>query len=102
MGARMSSSPLTSRIGHRISLPGHFDVPVILEDARPLGSDGSAGYECRVRLPDGSLEETVISAEEVVAVLGKEPDESKAVTPVDAEKLRLLIESARVPRPLSA
>jgi len=47
------------------------------------------------------LEETVISAEEVVAVLGKEPDESKAVTPVDAEKLRLLIESARVPRPLS-
>ena len=92
----MSSSLLTSQIGQRISLPGHFDVPVVLEDARPLGSDDSAGYECRVRLPDGSLEEAVISAEEVVAVLGKEPDEAKAETPVDAEKLRLLIESARV------
>jgi superfamily II DNA or RNA helicase len=92
----MSSSLLTSQIGQRIFLPGHFDVPVVLEDARPLGSDDSAGYECRVRLPDGSLEEAVISAEEVAAVLGKEPDEVKAETPVDAEKLRLLIESARV------
>jgi len=92
----MSSSLLTSQIGQRIFLPGHFDVPVVLEDARPLGSDDSAGYECRVRLPDGSLEEAVISAEEVVAVLGKGPDEVKAETPVDAEKLRLLIESARV------
>jgi hypothetical protein len=90
----MSTSLLTSQIGKRIFLPGHFDVPVVLEDARPLGSDDSAGYECRVRLPDGSLEEAVISAEEVVAVLGKEPDEAKAETPVDAEKLRLLIESA--------
>ena len=92
----MSSSLLTSQIGQRIFLPGHFDVPVVLEDARPLGSDDSAGYECRVRLPDGSLEEAVISAEEVVAVLGKGPDEVKVETPVDAEKLRLLIESARV------
>ena len=92
----MSSSLLASQIGQRIFLPGHFDVPVVLEDARPLGSDDSAGYECRVRLPDGSLEEAVISAEEVVAVLGKGPDEAKAETPVDAEKLRLLIESARV------
>jgi superfamily II DNA or RNA helicase len=92
----MSSSLLTSQIGQRIFLPGHFDVTVVLEDARPLGADDSAGYECRVRLPDGSLEEAVISAEEVVAVLGKEPDEVKAETPVDAEKLRLLIESARV------
>ncbi len=92
----MSSSLLTSQIGQRIFLPGHFDVPVVLEDARPLGSDDSAGYECRVRLPDGSLEEAVISAEEVVAVLGKGPDEVKAETPVDAEKLRLLIESARI------
>jgi superfamily II DNA or RNA helicase len=92
----MSSSLLTSQIGQRIFLPGHFDVPVVLEDARPLGSDDSAGYECRVRLPDGSLEEAVISAEEVVAVLGKGPEEVKAETPVDAEKLRLLIESARV------
>jgi len=92
----MNSSLLTSQIGLRILLPGHFDVPVVLEDARPLGSDDSAGYECRVRLPDGSLEESVISAEEVEAVIGKGPDEVKAETPVDADKLRLLIESARI------
>ncbi len=92
----MSNSLLTSQIGQRIFLPGHFDGPVVLEDARPLGSDDSAGYECRVRLPDGSLEEAVISAEEVAAVLGKASGEAKAETPVDAEKLRLLIESARI------
>jgi len=92
----MSSSLLTSKIGQRIYLPGHFDVPVVLEDARPLGSDDSAGYECRVRLPDGSLEEAVISAEEVTAVLGLCPGEAKAEVPVDAEKLRLLIESTRI------
>lgn len=58
----MSSSLLTSQIGQRIFLPSHFDVPVVLKDARPLGSDDSASYECRVRLPDGSLEEAVIAA----------------------------------------
>ncbi|MGC8732214.1 MAG: DEAD/DEAH box helicase, partial [Halothiobacillaceae bacterium] len=92
----MSSNLLTSQIGRRIFLPGHFDVPVVLEDARPLGYDESAAYECRVRLPDGSLEETVISAQEVAAILERGADEAKAETPVDAEKLRLLIESARI------
>lgn len=66
----MSSSLLTSHIGQQIVLSGHFDVPVVLEDARALGSDESAGYECRVRLPDGSLEEAVISADEVASILG--------------------------------
>ncbi len=47
----MAENRLSTQIGHRISLPGHFDVPVILEDVRALGTDGSAGYECRVRLP---------------------------------------------------
>ncbi len=63
----MSSSLLTPLMGQRISLPGHFDVPVILEDARPLGSDDTTGYECRVRLPDGSLEEATLSTEEATA-----------------------------------
>ncbi len=92
----MSNRLLTSQIGQRIFLPGHFDGPVVLEDARPLGSDDSAGYECRVRLPGGSLNEAVISAEEVAAVLGKGPGEAKPETPVGAEKLRLLIESTRI------
>ena len=48
----MADAGFTLLIGHRITLPGHFDVPVILEDARPVGN----GYECRVRLPNGTLD----------------------------------------------
>lgn len=92
----MRTTRLTGRIGQRIFLPGHFDVPVVLEDARPLGSHDSAGFECRVRLPDGSLEEAVISAEEASAVLGSGPEQAGVAGPVDAEKLRLLVESARI------
>jgi hypothetical protein len=39
-------------IGQKVSLPGHFDVPVTLVDARAL----SNGFECLVRLLDGSWE----------------------------------------------
>ena len=83
--------------GSRISLPGHFDGPVVLEAVRAIGADGSAGYECRVRLPDGTLDEAVISAEEAAAALGTEgEDVSPPAQPVDAERLRLLVESARI------
>jgi SNF2 family DNA or RNA helicase len=92
----MDDSLLKTRIGHRIPLPGHFDVPVILEDARLLGHNDASGYECRVRLPDGALEEVVISAEEAAAVTETVPVESNAIAPVDAEKLRLFIESTRI------
>ena len=103
----MSGNLLTPQIGQRIFLPAHFDVPVILEDARPLlpaaqgtaqagGSDDSAGYECRVRLPDGSLEEAVISADEAAAILGNAPSEVKTEIPADPDTLRLVIESARI------
>ena len=92
----MAENHLSAQVGHRISLPGHFDVPVILEDARPLGTDGSAGYECRVRLPDGALEEAVISSEEAATIFGAEEDEKVATQPADAERLRLLIESSRI------
>jgi len=102
----MGDDLLTGRIGQRISLPGHFDVPVVLEDARPLGpacagsaagrSDASSGYECRVRLPDGSLEEAVISAAEAASILGADQEVSESAKPVDADKLRLLVESSRI------
>ena len=72
-------------------------MPVVLEDIRPLGVDGAAGCECRVRLPDGSLEEAVISAEEAAALLGNKGAEVRDDrAPADAEKLRLLIESSRI------
>lgn len=79
-------------IGQKISLPGHFDVPVILEDARSLGN----GFECRCRLPDGSLEETVISQEEADALAQSSKAQASTIELVDAEKLRLLIESSRI------
>lgn len=92
----MVENRLSTQIGHRISLPGHFDVPVILEDVRALGADGSAGYECRVRLPDGTLEEAVISPAEAATVFGAVEKALAAAKPADAETLRLLIESARI------
>src|SRR5437867_11442660 len=92
----MPDARLTLPIGQRVSLPGHFDVPVVLEDARALGDDGSGGYECRVRLPDGSLDEAVISAAEAQALLATSAAPQPTARPVDAERLRLLIESARI------
>ena len=92
----MAEHRLSTQIGHRISLPGHFDVPVILEDVRALGTDGSAGYECRVRLPDGTLEEAVISPAEAATVFGAEQKAPALMKLADAERLRLLVESARI------
>ncbi len=56
----MDAGHITLPVGQEVSLPGHFDVPVILEAARPLAK----GFECRVRLPDGTLDEAVISMEQ--------------------------------------
>ena len=91
----MADHPLSAQVGNRVSLAGHFDAPVVLEDVRPLGANGSAGYECRVRLPSGVLEETVISPEEASVILGAGAPAGEA-PPVDAGRLRLLIESARI------
>ena len=90
----MAEHPLEAQIGTRVSLVGHFHVPVVLEDARPLGANGSAGFECRVRLSDGSLEEAVISPDEATEILGME--RSLATKPAAADRLRLLVESARI------
>ena len=92
----MNETQLHSLIGRQISLPGHFDEPVILEEARALGVDGSAGFECRVRLQNGTLEESVISSEEAAALIDTHQEPSDSTSPVDAEKLRLLIESSRI------
>ena len=90
----MPENPLVGQVGTQVSLAEHFDGPVRLEDARPLGLNGSAGFERRVRLPDGTLEETIISPEEAAAILGAK--ETPAPRPVDADHLRLLVESARI------
>ena len=54
-------------IGQRITLPGHFPEPVTLEAVRPIG----AGFECRVRLPDGTPDEAILSADEAKLLFGQ-------------------------------
>src|SRR5262249_36118846 len=88
----MESSQNQFPIGQRVNLPGHFPEPVILEGVRAIGS----GYECRVRLLDGSPDEAILSGEEAAALFGQGVRESTSVRPADAEKARLLVESARI------
>src|SRR4051794_8669347 len=87
----MNDGGLTLPIGHSISLPGHFDSPVVLEEARRLGS----GFECRVRLRDGSLEEVVISSQEASA-LAKTNASPATLKLVDPSDLQIIVESARI------
>jgi hypothetical protein len=51
----------------RVRLPGHFEGVVTVEAVRALG----AGFEVRVRLVSGALEETVLSASEFDAQRGQ-------------------------------
>src|SRR5438477_3815558 len=53
-------SPEKFPVGQRVSLPGHFLEAVTLEGIRFIGS----GYECRVRLVDGTPDEAILSLEE--------------------------------------
>ena len=78
-------------IGQKINLPGHFNEPVILEAVRDI----FGGYELQVRLMDGSLDEAILSPEEADKIMGKLEGKPKAEL-ADAEKIRLLIESARI------
>jgi hypothetical protein len=79
-------------IGQRITLPGHFPEPVVLEGVRPIG----VGYECRVRLPDGTPDEAILSAEEAEVLFGQAAKGTPQTGPADADNVRLLIESARI------
>jgi hypothetical protein len=88
----MGDAQSTLPIGQQVSLPGHFDVPVFLEGARALAK----GFECRVRLPDGTLEEAVISVEEANALAGAAPTANEKTPLTNADHLRLLVESARI------
>jgi hypothetical protein len=75
-------------LGQRIALPGHFLEPVTLEAIRFIGS----GYECRVRLSDGTPDEAILSLEEAAALAGQVVATQAVIHPADAEKLRLLVE----------
>ncbi|HVB55239.1 MAG TPA: helicase-related protein [Candidatus Acidoferrales bacterium] len=79
-------------LGQRIALPGHFLEPVTLEAIRFIGS----GYECRVRLSDGTPDEAILSLEEAAALADQVVTTQAVIHPADPEKLRLLVESARI------
>ena len=79
-------------VGQRVTLPGHFLEPVMLENIRFIGS----GYECRVRLPDGTPDEAILSLEEGAVLAGQTVVTPTTIKSADAEKLRLLVESARI------
>jgi hypothetical protein len=83
---------LTILVGQRLVLPGYFESEVVVEAARSLGSS----IELRVRLPTGDLDEAVLPAAEIESLLNRQPAPTTAVRPVDAEQLRLLVESARI------
>jgi hypothetical protein len=92
-------SPERFPIGQRVSLPGHFLEPVTMEGIRFIGS----GYECRVRLADGTPDEAILSLEEGAALAGQAVVTPATIHPrADAEKLRLLVESAHIRLTISA
>jgi len=64
-------------IGQQVSLPGHFDLPVTLESARLLAK----GFECRVRLPDGTLDEAVTARLKGYLVKGFVLDDERLKNP---------------------
>ena len=63
-----------------------------LESARPLAK----GFECHVRLPDGALDEAVITQEEAAALADAAPAPETKTPLANADQLRLLTESARI------
>jgi superfamily II DNA or RNA helicase len=84
---------LDELLGKRVSLPGHFEGSVTIEGTRAIHE----GVEIRVRLSSGELDETVLSVAEVEPLLDdKAPKAEQGVTLADPEKIRLLVESARI------
>jgi SNF2 family DNA or RNA helicase len=86
------SDTTANLIGKRISLPGHFQEPVTVEAVRPLGT----GFELRVRLASGHLEETVLSEQEFQTLIQSAPGKADQGPSADPHHLRLLVESARI------
>jgi hypothetical protein len=86
------TTDLAFPIGQRVTFAGHFNEPVVLEAVRPLGN----GYECRVRLADGSPDDAILSLEEAAALAGQKSQATEQPRLADPEKIRLLVESARI------
>jgi SNF2 family DNA or RNA helicase len=79
-------------IGRQVSLSGHFAALVRVEAARHLGG----GWELRVRLPNGQLEEAVLSEAELEQLLAGISEAPQPRRSADPEQMRLLVESSRI------
>jgi hypothetical protein len=79
-------------IGSQVRIEGHFATPVILEQARKIGNS----YELRVRLPDGTLDETILTEQEAAKLQTSRDTSAERQPTSDANQLRLLVESARI------
>jgi len=80
---------ITLPIGQKVILLGHFDAPVILEDARMLGT----GYEYRLPRPGGILTEAVLSFREAASLAKSFQPTAGSAQLANPEKIRLLMES---------
>lgn len=78
-------------IGKKVYLSGHFNDQVTIEAVREI----LGGYEIQVRLPDGSLDEAILSLAEATLIASK-IEESPQAKFADAETISLLVESARI------
>jgi hypothetical protein len=50
----------------------------------------------RVRLPDGPPDEAILSADEAELLFGRTTVGAAKISPAEADKLRLLVDSARI------
>jgi hypothetical protein len=92
-----SSSSLRWTLGSVLGAPTSSATPTIgpEDSGGSRGHDGS-GVEVRVRRANGELDEAVLSADDLARLLDRQPSATGMVHPVDADKLRLLVESARI------
>jgi len=88
----MDAGHTTFPVGQQVSLPGHFDVPIVSEAAHPLAK----GYQCRVRLHQSTLDKSVISLEQANALVGAIPTADDKTPLANADQLCLLVKSARI------
>jgi hypothetical protein len=79
-------------IGRGIDPPGHFAGPAVLESVRTFGD----GFKCRVCLPEGTPDGTILSGYEAGAGFGQQAEALTSVKPAGAGSSRTLVESARI------
>jgi SNF2 family DNA or RNA helicase len=76
-------------LNHSVRLPTHFLEPVLVENIGLVGKH----YKLRVRTAKGSLQEVVLTADEMQTIQLISEDKHR---PVEAEHLALLVESHRI------